>query len=683
MRWRTEGDDAQAALFPDAERHIGRGEFRGMEFLHVKARSIINTLPAGSHLPFRHTINAYRGCSHACTYCAWGETPVLMADGRTRPLAELRVGDRIVGTQVVGRYRRYVETTVLDHWSVVRPAWRTTLDDGTTLVTSGDHRFLSDRGWKYVTGREQGELRRPHLTSTNRVLGPGRLVDGPKSGEEYRRGYLSGMVRGDGHIGHYAYPTGERKRGVHLFRLALADPEPLERTRRYLGDAGVSTRAWVFQEETSARRRVDAIGTSRRADVSAVEALISWPEGPCEEWTRGFLAGIFDAEGSCSRGVLRIANTDPEIIERVTGALERLGFAFAVERTNRRACAYVRLLGGLSEQLRFFMAVDPATSRKRTVVGRAVKNSPARRVVAVEPLGMDLPLYDMTTGTGDYVAEGVISHNCFARPTHDYLGLDIGEGFERQVVVKVNAVERLRAELDPRKWCGEPIAMGTNTDPYQRAEGKYHLTRGLIEELGRARNPFSILTKSTLVLRDAEALAEAAERTDVSVSFSVGTLDEEVWRATEPGTPPPWKRLEALAKLKEHGLRCGVLVAPVLPGLSDTAESLDAVVKAATEAGADSVSGGMVVYLKPGVREVFLGHLARTHPHLVPRYEAMYRGVNAPSSERRRVADLLAEARARHRARAVAPPRPAPHRNPPPPARRRPVPAGEQLGLGV
>src|SRR5215213_9718980 len=150
MRWKTEGEEAQGAMFPDVDRHVGRGEFRGMEFLHVKARSIINTLPASSRLPFRHTINAYRGCSHACTYCAGGETPVLMADGRTRPLAEVRVGDRIVGTEVVGRYRRYVATSVLDHWSVMRPAWRTVLDDGTTLITSGDHRFLDRSGWAFV-----------------------------------------------------------------------------------------------------------------------------------------------------------------------------------------------------------------------------------------------------------------------------------------------------------------------------------------------------------------------------------------------------------------------------------------------------------------------------------------------------------------------------------------------------
>jgi DNA repair photolyase len=515
VRWKVEEEEAaQGALFPDVERHVGRGEFRGMEFLHVRARTIINSLPSSSRLPFRHTINAYRGCSHACTYCAWGGTPVLMADGRTRALAHLRIGDRIVGTEVVGRYRRYVPTTVLDHWSVVRPVWRTVLDDGTVLMTSGDHRFLSDRGWKHVGG---GPCRGPLLTDGDGLLGP------------------------DG-----------------------------------------------------------------------------WFAGP-----------------------------DRSVTLAAHGAV------------------------GVTERL--------------SLLGRAVKNSPTRAVASVEPLGMNLPLYDITTGTGDYVAEGVISHNCFARPTHDYLGLDIDEGFERQVVVKVNAVERLRAELDPRRWCGEPIAMGTNTDPYQRAEGKYHLTRGLVEVLGQARNPFSILTKSTLVLRDADVLAEAAARTDVTVSFSVGTLDEEVWRATEPGTPPPRKRLEALTRLRDAGLTCGVLVAPVLPGLSDSAASLDAVVAAATEAGASSVSGGMVVYLKPGVREVFLSHLSRTHPELVPRYEAMYRGVNAPAAERRRVAELLREAQSRHRGRALTPPsRPAPHRNAPPPRPSSPAgPAPVQLGLGV
>ncbi|HWH33888.1 MAG TPA: radical SAM protein [Acidimicrobiales bacterium] len=269
---------------------------------------------------------------------------------------------------------------------------------------------------------------------------------------------------------------------------------------------------------------------------------------------------------------------------------------------------------------------------------------------------------------------------CFARPTHGWLELDIDEGFERQVVVKINAVARLRAELAPRRWAGEGIAMGTNTDPYQRSEGIYGLTRGLIEVLSAARNPFSVLTKSSLVLRDLDLLVEAAGRTDVAVNFSIGTLDPDVWQATEPGTPHPRRRIEALARLRDAGIRCGVLVAPVLPGLSDDQAGLDAVVAAATAAGASSVSGGQVVYLEDGTREVFLRHLTRTHPHLVERYRSLYGGVHAPRELRREVSRRLASAIDRHRGTAVA----LTSRRPAAPAAGTPAPAppaGDQLAL--
>src|SRR5277367_5742048 len=197
---------------------------------------------------------------------------------------------------------------------------------------------------------------------------------------------------------------------------------------------------------------------------------------------------------------------------------------------------------------------------------------------------------------------------CFARPTHDYLGLGIGKDFETKIVVKVNAVERLRAELRSPKWGGEHIAMGTNTDPYQHAEGKYHLTRGIVETLSGARNPFSILTKSTLILRDAALLAAASERTDVGVSFSIGTLDRDVWRLTEPGTPPPDRRVEALRRLTDMGIPCGVLVAPVLPGLSDSEAQLTAVVEACADAGAVSISGA-ALHLRGPLRNHYLDWL--------------------------------------------------------------------------
>jgi DNA repair photolyase len=269
-------------------------------------------------------------------------------------------------------------------------------------------------------------------------------------------------------------------------------------------------------------------------------------------------------------------------------------------------------------------------------------------------------MYDVTTTTGDYVAEGVVNHNCYARPTHSYLGLETGDGFDRQIVVKVNAVSLLERELDPRRWAGHHIAMGTNTDPYQRCEGKYRLTQGILEVLTERANPFSILTKSTLVLRDLELLAEAAKRTDVRVNLSIGTLDDDVWRTTEPGTPKPNQRMRAVEALNTAGIPCGVLIAPVLPGLSDRPDQLEAVATAAVEAGAVSVSTVML-HLRPGVREVFFERLGRTHPGLLPALERRYRGrSDLPKADRTRVSEIVHGA-VRRAGGTTAPPREARH----------------------
>ncbi len=242
---------------------------------------------------------------------------------------------------------------------------------------------------------------------------------------------------------------------------------------------------------------------------------------------------------------------------------------------------------------------------------------------------------------------------CFARPTHEYLGLGVGEDFERKIVVKINAVERLRSELSGRRWAGHHIAMGTNTDPYQRCEGKYHLTRGVVEVLGQAANPFSILTKSTLILRDLDLLVTAAERTDVSTSFSIGTLDPGVWKLTEPGTPHPRRRVEAVKRLNDAGVACGVLIAPVLPGLSDRDDQLEEVVAACVDAGAVSISP-IALHLRPGVREHFLVQLATTHPDRAADYERHYRGAYLPKAEQQMLTDRVRAMVARARGHAPA-----------------------------
>src|SRR4051812_13009526 len=191
-------------------------------FYEGGAKSALNRVPDQSQGPFGGTITPYRGCPHGCVSCLAGDTPILLADGRTKPLEEVRPGDAIYGTVRERFYRRYVVTEVRDHWSTVKPAYRVVLEDGTELVTSGDHRFLTTRGWKYVTGAEQGTRRRPHLTSNNKLMGVGGFASAPTDSPEYRRGYLCGIVRGDGHVGSYSYERAGRTHGdVHRFRLAL------------------------------------------------------------------------------------------------------------------------------------------------------------------------------------------------------------------------------------------------------------------------------------------------------------------------------------------------------------------------------------------------------------------------------------------------------------------------------
>ncbi|MGZ8584239.1 MAG: radical SAM protein [Actinomycetota bacterium] len=225
---------------------------------------------------------------------------------------------------------------------------------------------------------------------------------------------------------------------------------------------------------------------------------------------------------------------------------------------------------------------------------------------------------------------------CFARPTHTFLDMDAGRDFERRIVVKVNAPDVLRRQLAAKRWKGEGIAMGTNTDPYQRAEGRYRLMPRIISALIDFRNPFSILTKGTLILRDLELLVEAARTADVATAFSIGTLDEDAWRRSEPGTPHPRSRIEAVAALNAAGIPCGVLMAPILPGITDDPRQLREVVRAAIDAGATHVSP-ILLHLRPGVREEFMPWLAERYPDLVARYEAMYTRPYAPAPERDRL----------------------------------------------
>jgi DNA repair photolyase len=437
-------------------------EFPGLTFHEVRSKSALNHVPGESAMPFPWTINPYRGCSHSCVYCLRGDTQVLMADGTQQAIAELRVGDRIIGTEKRGTYRHYVETDVLAHWSTVKPAHRVTLADGTEIVASGDHRFLTDRGWKHVSAARPGGEQRAYLTTDDELLG--------------------------------------------------------------FGSSSIETR-------------------------------------------------LLD--------------------------------------------------------------------------GRPLKGDADLRVVSIESLGLEMPMYDITTGTGDFVANGVISHNCFARRTHEWLELDSGHDFDSQIVVKTNLVDVLRKELSRPSWKREHVALGTNTDPYQRAEGRYQLMPGVIHALAESGTPFSILTKGTLLRRDIPLLVEAAKKVPVGLGVSMAIWDDDLHTALEPGVPTPRARLDLVRAITDAGLPCGVFLAPVLPGLTDGGAELDAALGAIAATGATGVTV-IPLHLRPGAREWFMAWLARAHPELVPRYGQLYARRAYVSAEYRRwlaqrVAPLLAK----------------------------------------
>ncbi|MGA5301452.1 intein-containing Rv2578c family radical SAM protein [Nucisporomicrobium flavum] len=550
--------------------------FAGMTFYEIQAKSIINRVPGASRVPFEWTINPYRGCSHACSYCLSGDTPILLANGSTRPLSQLKVGDAVLGTMGAGTHRRYVTTTVLDHWSTSKRAYRVTLADGTRLVASGDHRFLTDRGWRHVSPAE------PHLPALavgDRMSGVGHFADPPKESPDYQAGYICGLVRGDSGA---APSSGPRE-----------------------GDAWIRADAYL-------------------EDVPMDQAL-RWPEMPTGSWYRGFLAGAYGSIGSADRLAVVFASRDRGFLDRVTEALTHLGLpSRRPPHTQLGGSHSVEITRDLWAALRF-RHLTGVSEAPLDAAGIGVRSDAQLTVADIEDLGLTLPLYDITTGTGDFIADGVVSHNCFARNTHTYLDLDAGHDFDSKVVVKVNAGELVRRELAAPRWTGDHIAMGTNVDVYQRAEGRYRLMPQILAALRDFANPFSILTKGTLILRDLKLLEQAASVTRVGLSVSVGFVDENTWRTVEPGTPSPRRRLDAVRRLTDAGFAVSVLMAPILPGLTDTDESIDETVAAIAASGATSVTP-LALHLRPGAREWYAAWLTREHPALAPRYRELYRG---------------------------------------------------------
>lgn len=345
---------------------------------------------------------ASRGCAHDCSYCLTGDTLILKSDSSVVPIKDIRIGDKILGIHDEGSI---IESEVKYAWGTgPKRVWELELENGAKIWCSEDHRWLSDRGWKYTTPAKKREGQRPFLTTQNSI----RLIDSPMLAtppitDDYRRGYLSGMITGDGHLAkHGPYSTPSCKSYFqHQFRLCLKDEDALERTRIFLAHFGISTSYFPFSEN------MNGIRTADKASYEKIKSLIEWAGN--EEFLRGFLGGIYDAEGYFG-GVIRISNKSLDILAMLERALNSARFPFVYDK-KKHDVQTIRITGGQKQYIRFWQWTDSCILKNRSLLGKHVY---ARsKIISIRDLGYEEEMYDIMTSTKNFFANGLVSHNCY------------------------------------------------------------------------------------------------------------------------------------------------------------------------------------------------------------------------------------------------------------------------------
>jgi DNA repair photolyase len=550
---------------------------------------------------FRFSLNPYRGCEHGCSYCMEPTTPVLYADMSWRPLGDVQVGDVLVGFDEFpepGRTRKLRHSIVENVWWSRRPTLRLVTDQS-EVVTTAEHRWLQARDFRW---------------SRTEKLIPGRRLRRvpvvPEEGidEDYRVGYVAGLTQGDGT---FRYEPGRPSNRLGFpaayWRIALIDEEPLARTVDYLAGFGVAISIRPFFRGAPGRAPLQRVEIRSLARLAIGHRLLT-EERDSRSYRRGFLAGFFDAEGS-NGDSLRISQVDLSVLERVRRYAASLGFEFKLELRPGKAST-LRLTGRLVEGIRFFSTCRPAIRRKLAGMFGRELNAHPEPVRAVER-GPVRDVVDIQTSTRTFFAAGLATHNCYARPTHEYLGFSAGLDFERKIMVKEDAPELLRRTFASPGWEPEVVALSGNTDCYQPVERKLGITRRCLEVFAEFRNPVSAITKSALVARDADLFAELARHGAGHVMLSVTTLDPELAARLEPRAARPERRLEAIARLAEAGVPLGVMIGPVIPGLNDA--EIPRILEAAKRAGARSASWVLLRLPQP-VDELFERWLEEHYP---------------------------------------------------------------------
>ncbi|MGH7291280.1 MAG: hypothetical protein ACREJT_08725, partial [Myxococcota bacterium] len=400
------------------------------------------------------------------------------------------------------------------------------------VVTTAEHRWLQSRsfGWSRTEQLSPGRLLRrlPRVASVP-------ICD------DYRAGYVAGLSLGD-----ETFRCQPHKLGFSAYwRVALIDREPLDRLVEYLGRFRIEANISPFSGGARSSRPLEKVEIRSLTRLGLLSKLLH-VERSSAGYRRGFVAGFFDAEGSRSAS-LRSSRLDLGALSRVAGYARSLGLDWKLE-PRKGEPSTIRRIGSLAERMRFFATVTPALRRKLDRVwGHRPPTSP-ERIEAIEP-GVRRDVVDIQTTTGTFYAAGMATHNCFARPTHEYLGYSAGLDFETRILVKHELPELLRAALSAKSWKPQTIGISGVTDAYQPIERKLRITRRALEVLADFRNPAGIITKSRLVVRDVDVLQELARHDAVSVTISLTSLDPELARRMEPRAAQPNARLWAVEQL--------------------------------------------------------------------------------------------------------------------------------------
>jgi len=506
----------------------------------------------------RKTFQPYGWCTHGCPYCVDSNTLILMADGTSKPIKDIQICDKIMGCSSQNkRYLSYRPAKVLKKVQTKRPAYKITMANGIEIICSGDHRWLTERGWKYTIGERYGENRRPILTTNNHIKGVG-LLQKNKDTKEYKLGYLSGQIKGDGTLGIYNYKlkTKNRKNTQYHFRLLQKDRSGVLRIKQFLEDYEIKTNDFEVKNNGI---KLFGIRTHKKSNYYKIEELIKLRKTP--EFMRGFLSGIFDSEGSNGKsGTIRIANQDEDLVMFIEKCLEYYKFDYTREYENHHI-KNVRIRGNINERIRFFQLLNIANTRKIKINGLQIRGK--TKVKEITPLNEERIMYDIMTTTGNFIANGFISHNCYVPEGYRYKHYH-SKG--KIIAVDLEQAKKEYLKLKPYTM----IEAASSCDVFDmQFEKKYRIAKKALEDIFPLRDDiqFTFITKSSI---SAEYIALYPKHTVVQI-----TVESKRTHISSPNAATYDQRQEAIKLISDANISVGIRVDPIIPRWSKRKEIME------------------------------------------------------------------------------------------------------------